>query len=75
MPTGKVKWYNQQRGYGFITPDNGGADIFLHRGALTWAGVSDIGSGQPVSFEVHRNERTGKESAMSLRLIKSEAAA
>ena len=67
MPTGTVKWYNDQKGYGFIQPDNGGKDVFVHVSALERAGMRGLQEGQKVSFDVIRDERRGKESAENLR--------
>lgn len=67
MPTGTVKWYNDQKGYGFIQPDNGGKDVFVHVSAVEQAGMRGLREGQKVSFEVIKDERRGKESAGNLR--------
>ena len=67
MPTGTVKWYNGQKGYGFIQPDDGGKDVFVHASALEQAGMRDLQEGQKVSFDVIRDDRRGKESAGNLR--------
>jgi CspA family cold shock protein len=67
MPTGTVKWYNDQKGYGFIQPDTGGKDVFVHATALEQAGMRGLQEGQKVSFEVIQDRRTGKESAGNLR--------
>lgn len=66
MATGKVKWYNSQKGYGFIAPDNGGKDVFVHATALEAAGLRGLNDGQAVSYET-REER-GKTSASQLKL-------
>jgi CspA family cold shock protein len=66
MATGKVKWYNSQKGYGFIAPDAGGKDVFVHATALEAAGLRSLNDGQAVSFET-REER-GKISAAQLKL-------
>lgn len=66
MPTGKVKWYNPQKGYGFIAPDDGGKDVFVHATALEAAGVRTLDDGQQVSFEL-ATER-GKTSATALKV-------
>lgn len=52
MPTGTVKWFNSTKGYGFITPDDGGKDVFVHISAVTQAGMSKLAEGQKVSYEV-----------------------
>lgn len=67
MATGKVKWYNSQKGYGFIAPDDGGKDVFVHATALEAAGLRSLSDGQAVNFET-REER-GKVSAARLQII------
>jgi CspA family cold shock protein len=66
MATGTVKWYNETKGYGFIQPDNGGKDVFVHATALERAGMRGLAEGQKVSYEVESDRRTGKESATNL---------
>ena len=66
MPTGKVKWFNATKGYGFIQPDNGGKDVFVHISAVEKAGYSSLAEGAKVSFDVVPNR--GKESAENLKL-------
>jgi CspA family cold shock protein len=68
MNTGVVKWYNSQKGYGFIQPDDGGKDVFVHVSALERAGLRDLVEGQKVSFEVQTDRRTGKVSAGNLQI-------
>jgi cold shock protein len=65
-PTGTVKWYNDQKGYGFIQPDNGGKDVFVHATALERSGMRGLAEGQKVSYDVEADRRTGKESATNL---------
>lgn len=60
MDTGTVKFYNDQKGYGFIQPDNGGKDVFVHATALERAGIRGLSEGQKVSFDVAEDRRTGK---------------
>src|SRR6185312_133213 len=60
MQTGTVKWFNGQKGFGFIQPDDGGADVFVHISAVESAGLSTLNEGQKLSFEVERNQRSGK---------------
>lgn len=60
MNTGTVKWFNDQKGYGFIQPDNGGKDVFVHATALERAGMRGLSEGQKVSFDVAEDRRTGK---------------
>ena len=66
MKTGTVKWFNLQKGYGFIHPDDGGPNIFVHKSAVESAGLSDLKEGQRMIFETQRNERTGDPSATLL---------
>ena len=66
MPTGKVKWFNPTKGYGFIAPDNGGKDVFVHISAVEKAGYSSLAEGAKVRFDVVQNR--GKESAENLKL-------
>jgi len=66
MATGTVKWYNETKGYGFIQPDNGGKDVFVHASALERASMRGLAEGQKVSYEVEADRRTGKESATNL---------
>lgn len=65
MATGKVKWYNSQKGYGFIAPDDGGKDVFVHATALEAAGLRSLNDGQAVSYELQSDR--GKTSATQLR--------
>jgi len=67
MTTGTVKFYNGQKGYGFIQPDNGGKDVFVHATALERAGIRNLVEGQKVSFDIEEDRRTGKVSASNLR--------
>jgi CspA family cold shock protein len=60
MQTGTVKFYNDQKGYGFIQPDNGGKDVFVHATALERAGMRGLNEGQKVSFDTAEDRRTGK---------------
>ena len=60
MNTGTVKFYNDQKGFGFIQPDNGGKDVFVHATALERAGIRGLSEGQKVSFETAEDSRTGK---------------
>ncbi|MCQ0987368.1 cold-shock protein [Jiella marina] len=68
MTTGTVKWFNSQKGYGFIAPDDGGADAFVHISAVERAGLSELADGQKVSYELVSDRRTGKKSADNLSL-------
>ncbi len=66
MTTGTVKWFNSTKGFGFIQPDNGGADVFVHISAVERAGMRDLVEGQKVSFELERDNKSGKMSAGQL---------
>jgi CspA family cold shock protein len=66
MATGTVKWYNETKGYGFIQPDNGGKDVFVHASALERAGMRGLAEGQKISYEIEQDRRSGKESATNL---------
>ncbi|QRM35480.1 cold-shock protein [Microvirga sp. VF16] len=68
MATGTVKWFNESKGYGFITPDTGGKDVFVHISAVERAGLRGLNDGQKVSYEVQADRRTGKESAVDLKV-------
>jgi CspA family cold shock protein len=63
-----VKWFNGQKGYGFIQPDDGGKDVFVHISAVERAGLSHLNEGQKVSFELKADRKTGKSNADSLRV-------
>jgi cold shock protein len=67
MTTGTVKFYNVAKGYGFIQPDDGGKDVFVHASALERAGIRNLVEGQKVSFDVEADRRTGKSSATNVR--------
>ncbi|MBV8962236.1 MAG: cold-shock protein [Hyphomicrobiales bacterium] len=63
MSTGIVKWFNPQKGFGFIQPDDGGKDVFVHISAVERAGIRDLQEGQKISFELIQDPRSGKMSA------------
>ncbi len=66
MATGTVKWFNATKGFGFIQPDSGGADVFVHISAVERAGMSNLVEGQKINFEIEQDRRTGKSSAGQL---------
>ncbi|GLK72829.1 cold-shock protein [Ancylobacter dichloromethanicus] len=65
--TGTVKWFNEQKGYGFIQPDNGGKDVFVHISAVQRSGLQSLRDGDKVSFDLQTDQRSGKTSAVDLR--------
>ncbi|SEF11819.1 cold shock protein (beta-ribbon, CspA family) [Rhizobiales bacterium GAS191] len=69
MATGTVKWFNPQKGFGFIQPDGGGQDVFVHISAVERAGMSGLNDGQKISFELEEDHRSGKKSAGSLKSV------
>jgi CspA family cold shock protein len=69
MPTGTVKWYNSQKGFGFIQPDDGGKDAFVHVSAIERAGMADLTEGQKISYELVSDKRSGKMSADMLKAV------
>ena len=69
MATGTVKWFNPQKGFGFIQPEGGGGDVFVHISAVERAGMASLNEGQKVSFEVEQDKRSGKSSAGQLQAI------
>ena len=69
MPTGTVKWFNPQKGYGFIQPSDGGKDVFVHISAVERAGLYSLNEGQKVSFDLVADRRTGKSSADNLKAV------
>ncbi|MFO0997943.1 MAG: cold-shock protein [Alphaproteobacteria bacterium] len=68
MPTGTVKWFNAAKGFGFIEPDDGSTDIFVHIAAVARAGLSALTEGQRLSFEVERGQR-GRTAAVNLKVV------
>lgn len=68
MPTGTVKWFNTTKGYGFIAPDDGGKDIFVHITAVQRAGLDSLSDNQKVQFEM-REGRDGRQSASDLEVL------
>ncbi len=67
MNKGTVKWFNGQKGFGFIEPEDGGKDVFVHISAVERAGLSSLNEGQKVTFNVVADRRTGKSAAENLR--------
>ena len=63
MQTGTVKWFNAQKGFGFIEPTSGGSDVFVHISAVERAGMTGLNEGQKISFEIVTDKRNGKSSA------------
>ena len=68
MATGTVKWFNAQKGYGFIQPENGGADVFVHISAVERAGMDNLREGQKLNYELEQGQR-GRVSAVNLRAV------
>jgi cold shock protein len=69
MAQGTVKWFNGQKGFGFIQPDDGGRDVFVHISAVERAGMSNLNEGQKISYELVADRRSGKSSADNLRAV------
>ncbi|MCJ2024376.1 cold-shock protein [Methylobacterium sp. J-067] len=69
MTIGTVKWFNDTKGFGFIQPDDGGKDVFVHISAVERAGMNNLVEGQKVSYEMESDRRTGKQSAGSLQAV------
>ncbi|MAU97667.1 MAG: cold-shock protein [Fulvimarina sp.] len=69
MTTGTVKWFNSDKGFGFIEPDNGGGDAFVHISAVERSGLSSLQDGQKVSYELVADRKSGKMSAENLSAI------
>lgn len=69
MNTGTVKFYNDQKGFGFIQPDRGDKDVFVHATALERAGINGLREGQKVAFDTENNSRTGKIAVSSIELV------
>jgi cold shock protein len=66
MPMGTVKWFNSQKGFGFIQPSDGSKDVFVHVSAVERAGMSDLREGQKINFEIKEDRMRGKVSAENL---------
>ena len=69
MATGTVKWFNGQKGFGFIQPDQGGSDVFVHISAVERAGLNGLHEGQKVSYELEQDRKSGKMSAGQLQSV------
>jgi CspA family cold shock protein len=67
MAIGTVKWFNAQKGYGFIQPDSGDKDVFVHISAVERAGMGSLNEGQKLSYDIERDGRSGKSSATNLK--------
>ena len=67
MPKGTVKWFNMTKGFGFIAPDDGTKDVFVHISAVERAGMNELHEGQKVSFELEADRRSGKQAATNLK--------
>ncbi len=67
MPTGTVKWFNSQKGFGFIQPDDGKQDVFVHISAVERSGLNGLNEGDKLSFELEQDKRSGKTSAGNLK--------
>ena len=69
MPIGTVKWFNATKGFGFIQPDDGGQDAFVHISAVERSGLGELVEGQKVSYDLERDKRSGKTSACNLQAL------
>ncbi len=69
MAKGTVKWYNETKGYGFIQPEEGGPDVFVHATALERAGMRSLREGQQIAYELQTDQRSGKKSAQNLQAL------
>jgi len=67
MNKGTVKWFNSQKGFGFIAPEDGGKDVFVHISAVERSGLNSLNEGQKVSFDIVADRKTGKSAAENLR--------
>ena len=68
MPTGTVKWFNTQKGYGFIQPDEGGADVFVHITALEKSGLRGLNEGQKIQYDIQNDPKKGKAAAVNIQV-------
>ncbi len=69
MSTGTVKWFNETKGYGFITPDAGGSDVFVHISAVERSGLRGLNEGQKISFDLEADRKTGKSAAVNIKTV------
>ena len=69
MATGKVKWFNETKGFGFIVPDEGGNDVFVHISAVQKSGLPGLQEDQKVEYELYTDDRRGKTSAVDLKVL------
>ena len=69
MPVGTVKWFNSTKGYGFIQPESGGPDVFVHISAVERAGMGTLNDGQKVSYEIFNDPKRSKSSAENLKAV------
>ncbi|MDE2229896.1 MAG: cold-shock protein [Alphaproteobacteria bacterium] len=69
MTIGTVKWFNAQKGFGFIQPEDGSKDVFVHISAVERSGIGNLREGQKVSFDVESDQRSGKSSATNLKAV------
>jgi CspA family cold shock protein len=69
MATGTVEWFNATKGFGFIQPDAGGPDVFVHISAVERAGLRDLNEGQKIAYEIVADKRSGKSSADNLKSV------
>ena len=69
MATGTVKWFNTTKGFGFIQPEDGGKDVFVHISAVEKSNMGGLNEGQRLSYELERDRRSGRESAVNLKAV------
>ena len=69
MATGTVKWFNTEKGYGFVEPDEGGKDVFIHISAVQRSGMDSLAEGQKISYELATDRRTGKQAADNIQTM------